>query len=116
MSSSGNGVKHRRTIKNEGFILNQFENEKIVARLVEILEMDSAPLKKAAFEILTRIASATAKSMILDSAGAKLVHHLMKTLQKMSHDLALIGTELLIVLFKSSGKITRMCREIFGLF
>jgi hypothetical protein len=90
VSSSGNGVKHRRTIKNEGFILNQFENEKIVARLVEILEMDSPPLKKAAFEILTRIASATAKSMILDSAGAKLVHHLMKTLQKMSHDLALI--------------------------
>ena len=44
-SSSGAGVKHRRTIKNENFILNQFENEKIVSRLVEILELDSNSLK-----------------------------------------------------------------------
>ena len=68
---SGGGIKHRRTIKSENFILNQFENEKIVSRLVEILEMDSNSLKMASFEILTRIASAATKSMILDSAGIR---------------------------------------------
>ena len=83
--------KHRRTIKNENFILRQFEDEKIVSRLVEILELGHLEtLKVAAFEIITKIAATSNSSKILDAVGTKLLHHLLKTLQKSRCDVALV--------------------------
>ena len=62
--------KHRRTIKNENFILSQFEDVKIVSRLVEILELGHLEtLKVAAFEIITKIAATSNSSKILDVVG-----------------------------------------------
>ena len=89
-SSNTSGIKNGRTIKSENFILSLFENEKIISRLVEILEMDSSGLKVVSLEILTRIASGQS-SAIIDVAGVKLIHQITKMLSKDSQDLQLIS-------------------------
>lgn len=69
--------KHRKSVTIESFIFDKFEDEKLISRLVEILEFGNTSLKITSLEIIAKVASSKSKCLVIEIIGIKLLDVLL---------------------------------------
>lgn len=95
--------KLRKNVTIESFIFDKFDDEKLISRLVEILEFGNTPLKISSLEIIAKIASSKGKCLVLELIGIKLLDVLLKLLDKNEEPrLVAAGTRALATLLEHS--------------
>lgn len=95
--------KLRKSVTIESFIFDKFDDEKLISRLVEILEFGNTSLKISSLEIIAKIASSKGKCLVLELIGIKLLDVLLKLLDKNEEPrLVAAGTRALATLLEHS--------------
>ena len=95
--------KHRKTVTIESFILDKFEDEKLISRLVEILEFGNTSLKISSLEIIAKVASSKSKCLVIELVGIKLLEVLLKLLDRNDEPrLVAAGTKAMATLLEQS--------------